>query len=305
LTAPQSGTGKSFLADIASIIATGERCAVLAAAPNPEETEKRLRSTALSGVPIIALDNCVNTIEGTFICQLTERPLLKLRPLGKSEDVHVPNTFTVFANGNNAAIAGDMVRRTVQCTLDANVENPEDREFRSDPIAMIKADRGAYVAAALTIVRAYICAGKPRQVKRLPSYEHWSDLVRSALVWLGRADPVLSMAETRRADPVRMERATVFNAIETALGLDKWFRTQDLIKEAAKPDDLFGHSVLRDALLDVARERRGGDQIDPKRFGKWLMKQTNIISGARKLIVDHSDSTRPKWALIRTDFIGS
>ena len=307
VTAPQSGTGKSFLADIASAIATGERCGVLSASPNSEETDKRLNAAALSGAPIIALDNCVDTIEGAFICQLTERPLLELRPLRTSDKVVVSNTFTVFANGNNATIAGDMVRRTIQCVLDANVENPEEREFHSDPIAIIKANRGAYVAAVLTIIRAYICAGRPRQVKRLVSYAAWSDLVRSPLLWLGRPDPVSTMAETRSADPVRMARAAVFTAWETELGLGTFFRTQDLIKRAEQqpgiPDLIPGSSgsQLHDALIDVAPMPGRRDQINPKRLGHWLKRQANIVSGGRKLIMDSADRSRPRWALIRTD----
>jgi Bifunctional DNA primase/polymerase, N-terminal len=51
-TAPTAGTGKSYLADCASVIATGDRCAVEAASPNAEETEKRLVGAALTGYPV-------------------------------------------------------------------------------------------------------------------------------------------------------------------------------------------------------------------------------------------------------------
>ena len=50
--------------------------------------------------------------------------------------------------------------------------------------------------AALTLLRAYAAAAFPSQ--RLPgwgSYEGWSDLVRSTVVWLGLPDP----AQTRAA----------------------------------------------------------------------------------------------------------
>ena len=85
--APQPGTGKSYLADLASCIATGERCAVVAFSPSPEETEKRLNGSALGGHPILALDNASGTIDGDLLCQITERPLLQLRPLGTSRMV--------------------------------------------------------------------------------------------------------------------------------------------------------------------------------------------------------------------------
>jgi hypothetical protein len=190
VTAPQPGTGKSYLADVAAMIATGERVAAVAVAPNPEETEKRLVGSALAGFPIIGLDNCRDTLAGDFLCQVTERPLLQLRALGKSDKIRVANTFTTYANGNNVAVADDLVRRTIRCTLDANLENPECRTFRGDPLAAVRRDRGAYIAAALTIARAYIAAGKPGRLPPLPSYEGWSDLVRSPLKWLGYADPV-------------------------------------------------------------------------------------------------------------------
>ena len=64
-TAPTAGTGKS---SCASIIATGDRCAVEAASPNAEETEKRLVGAALNGYPIIALDNCSETLQGDLLC---------------------------------------------------------------------------------------------------------------------------------------------------------------------------------------------------------------------------------------------
>ncbi len=100
--AAEAGTGKSYLADVSSTIATGEKAAAVAVAPNPEETEKRLVGAALAGHPIISLDNCRETLEGDFLCQVSERPLLQLRALGKSDPVRVANTFSVFANGSKS-----------------------------------------------------------------------------------------------------------------------------------------------------------------------------------------------------------
>ena len=65
----------------------------------------------------------------------------------------------------------------------------------------ILADRGAYIAAALTICRAYRAAGRPGLLPQLASYGEWSDTVRSALVWLGEADPVKSMDTSKAEDP--------------------------------------------------------------------------------------------------------
>jgi putative DNA primase/helicase len=295
--APQPGTGKSYLADLASCIATGERCAVVAFSPNPEETEKRLNGSALSGHPILALDNASGTIEGDMLCQLTERPLLQLRPLGTSKMVRAANTFTVLANGNNAQVAADMVRRTIECRLDANTETPEARVFRDNPLATIARTRGVYIAAALTIARAYLCAGKPGRLPPLASYEAWSDIVRSALVWLGRADPIASMVMLRSVDPARLARAAVFRAWADELGTDGAYQTADIINRA-NDQGAFGtylRPALRAALLEIGRDRNGN--IEPRRVGKWLSKNENNVADGLKLTCDRGDALRPRWLL--------
>jgi hypothetical protein len=212
IDAPAAGTGKSYLIDLASALAVGDRAAVLAFSPDSSETEKRLVGAALEGRPMIALDNCTGVIAGDFLCQVTERPLMTLRPLGTSDTKRVGNAFSVFINGNNAVVAADMVRRTLKCSMDADTEHPETRTFKRNPLAAILADRGKYIAAVLTVCRAYICAGYPGKQAPLASFEAWSDLVRSALVWLERPDPASTIAALRESDPVREARANVFEA---------------------------------------------------------------------------------------------
>ena len=299
-TAPEPGTGKSYLSDTASAISTGERCAVIAMGSDPNETEKRLIAAALSGQQIIAIDNVSEMMAGDFLNQVTERPLLKIRPLGTSVTIRIPNTFTVFANGNNLSAPADLVRRTIICRLDANVENPETREFDRNPVTDVLADRGAYIAAALTIGRAYVCAGFPGQLPRLPSFERWSDLVRSSLVWLGCADPCASMDMARAEDPIRADRAALFGAWQKELGLNPaGFTVQQMTQECEATDERgFLCPTLREACLSVAGERNGGT-VSARRLGKWLSSNNNNIVGGLKLTVNRSDPSRIRWILTK------
>jgi putative DNA primase/helicase len=299
--APQSGSGKSYLADTASMVATGERVAAIAVAPRPEETEKRLIGSALSGYPVIGLDNCGETLEGDFLCQLTERPLLQLRALGSSDKIRVANTFTTVANGNNVTVADDLVRRTICCALDANVENPECRTFRGDPLAAVRRDRGAYIAACITIARAYIAAGKPKRLAPLPSYEGWSDFVRSPLVWLGFADPVDTMATARNAEPTRQARMRVFDAWRNDLGVTRAYTAAEIIELAEERHSYDGSRVrphIHAVLIEVAFKQSGPTgQIEPRRLGKWLTKHENTIAHGLKLRIDRSDTSRVRYGL--------
>ena len=81
-------------------------------------------------------------------------------------------------------------------------------------------DRGKYIAACLTICRAYIVAGRPGVLPRLASFEAWSDTVRSALVWLGKADPLDTMERyaSRRPRALAAERGAA------GLGKGSWCR---------------------------------------------------------------------------------
>jgi hypothetical protein len=77
--------------------------------------------------------------------------------------------------------------------LDARTEHPEERTdfVHADLIRHATEHHPTYVTAALTILRAYCCAGRPSEKRpKYGSYERWDDLVRGAILWLGLADPL-------------------------------------------------------------------------------------------------------------------
>ena len=200
--APVPGSGKSYLFDTAAVIATGQVMPVIAAGANNEELEKRLGATLLAGQSLITIDNVTGELGGAALYQIIERPRPEVRILGRSEMVAVDaGGTTLFANGNNITIAGELCRRTIRTTLDPNMERPELRVFAGDPVRDVLANRGVYVAAALTICRAYITAGRPNPVKPLASFDGWSNTVASALAWLGKADCISSVEINRAEDP--------------------------------------------------------------------------------------------------------
>jgi putative DNA primase/helicase len=292
VTKPLPGSGASYLLDCAAMIATGEVCAVESMAPKYEETEKRLIGAAINGFPIIGIDNVRSIVAGDFLCQLTERPLMSVRPLGTSEKARIANTFTIFGNGNNVPVAEDMVRRTLHSRLDANTEHPESREFSFDPLEAIKSDRGKYIKACLTIPLAYINEGRPRQKPLLPSYRGWSRMVRDPLVWLGCADPVASQDGLRQADPRKERVAELFAAWKAAIGegIDSGLRTSALIDT----DD----ATLKSALLKIAGTKDQDERkVDPNKLGHWLRRHEGHIAIGVKLQADREDPARPKWYL--------
>ena len=281
--APTSGTGKSFLFDVAAAIAIGHPCPVMAAGRNEEETEKRLGAALITGQPIINIDNVNGELGGDALCQVIERPLVEIRILGKSERARIESRSTVFATGNNLRLLGDMTRRGIVCVLDARQERPELREFKGDPVAEVLADRGRYVAAALTIVRAYIVAGRPRVATALSSFEGWSKNVRSALIWLGYADPVETMETARREDPNLRAMEAVFAALKEVIGVgsEKACSVAEIINRANEHEFRPGGLRLKypgakEAFEHVAGDRNGA--IQGRELGKYLSRQKGRVA---------------------------
>ena len=271
VTATTFGTGKSYLTDLVACVATGRTASPIAAGASDDEFEKRLGAALMAGSQIIVIDNVTRPVNGDLLNQVLTQERVSPRRLGKSEVVEIHCTAALLMNGNNLQIPADMTRRVLLCSLDARTEQPESREFASDPLAMIRADRGPYVAAALTILRAYIAAGRPNAPRALGSFEAWSNLVRGALLWLGEADPVKSMEAVRAADPHRQHMATIMALWDDAIGNSR--KTIAEVIAAAVPSPEF-----REALLAVAGEHGA---ISGIRLGKFLGRNRGRIFDGR------------------------
>lgn len=280
VTAPMAGTGKSYIIDLASAITTGEVAPVIAAGRDEEETEKRLSAELMTGQPIVSIDNLNGDLGGDFLCQAIERPIIKPRVLGRTETRRIENTVTLFGNGNNMRLVGDIDRRVMLCSLDANVERPELRHFRGDPLAMVLRNRGEYIAAVLTVVRGYLAAGGPDPCAPMASFEDWSRLIRSSLVWLGRVDPAKTIETARADDPVLSNLRAVIAAWHMAIGANKALSAGELKEEAFKPSSDMG---LGKALYTVASVPGRNNEIDAVRLGRWLARNRGRIVDGLKI----------------------
>jgi putative DNA primase/helicase len=291
IDADTPGTGKSYLVDLIAMIATGRLCPVITALKNVEETEKRLGAIILSGMSIVSLDNCGHDLSGELLCQIAERPMVKVRILGRSEMPDCECHTAVFATGNNIAFKGDMVRRGFSCHLESLEEQPELREFQRNALKQAAADRRRYVAAALTIIRAYLTTGAPRVCGPFGSYAEWSTMVRSPLVWLGEPDPVVTVRTNRTEDSELSDISELFGLwLDFELDLDTPYTTSRLIEIACRPPVGFNEPAFERFLVRMAGDKNG--RVSAKRLGEWLRR----ISGR---VVRLEGRLAGKYRLIR------
>jgi putative DNA primase/helicase len=138
-------------------------------------------------------------------------------------------------------------------------------------------------------------AGSPKVCGSLGSYGEWARVVRSPLVWLGRADPVQSMDAAREEDPVRRAVNSLIDLWRANLTHDVGYTAADLVARANErlPPE------LHELLLQQAGTPRG--DIDPRRVGIWLMSiRGRVHDGYCVDRVKASDAKGNRYALKRT-----
>ncbi|AEQ50982.1 hypothetical protein [Pelagibacterium halotolerans] len=304
------GAGKSYHGELISKLALGKRVKPVAFPSSDEEAEKRLGAAALSGDPIICIDNANDVVKGDFLAQIIERPSVAVRILGKSEMPEIENNFMICVNGVNTLYQGDLVRRTVLANLDPNMDQPETRKFEQEPLAMIEANREKYLGCALTIMKAYIKhvqeGGDRVELSEFNSFGQWSRMVREPLVWLGMGDPVASIKKVREEDPELLGIKQLFAAWPEREDGDRSFLAADLISRAnkeftsAKPDaaNENGSKAISPVLLEIAGDGRGS--INPKRLGHYLRKITGRTVGKQRLMSKTDPVTNSKVYTLET-----
>jgi putative DNA primase/helicase len=277
--APKAGSGKSLLADVVALIATGRTAAMISQGWDEAEDEKRLGAMLMRSAPVVCIDNVERPIKGDFICTMLASINKTTRVLGESRNVDLPTNSTFLATGNNLVFQGDMTRRALLCRIDPKCERPDALSFKLNLREWIPDNRHLLISAALTILRAYHVAGKPKQpISPYGSFEDWSDLVRSALVWLGEPDPNITRERIDRADPVSAELSAVITLWHQSFRSDS-----RSVAEVVSECVLSVHADLKSAVLEVAASSRNPEVIEPKRLGKWLKKYENRVESGLKI----------------------
>jgi hypothetical protein len=205
INSPQAGTGKSLLAAITHLVATGREAPTGVAQLDQSDAHKAITAILLEARPIVLLDNISrHLMAGEFAAALTA-DIWTDRVLGQSKMVTVPNRATWIATGNNVTASSELRRRAVEVRLDAQVERPEERTgFRhADLKAWTRENRTALVYSCLLLIRNWIAGGRQKPPMRpLASFIDWSNILGGILGTAG-VEGFLANAESfrERADP--------------------------------------------------------------------------------------------------------
>jgi hypothetical protein len=223
------------------------------------------------------------------------------RILGVSKTATVSTRALFLSSGNNVGPVQDMARRCITVNLDPGCEVPAARSFqRPDLVQEVLRQRGRYVVAALTIVRAWIGAGRPNSAcNPLAGFSEWSDLCRQPLLWLGLADPTDSVFEAMAEDPDRETLDRLLAAWQSTFG-----KTPTMVRDAVKMAAGFNAECadLREVLHDIADER---GEINRRKLGWWIKRHAGRVVNGRRFTRGSGSRSAETWQVVAPPSVSS
>jgi hypothetical protein len=272
IEAPTQGSGKGLLASLISIVSTGLAAEGRTVPENEDEVRKMITAELVTGRPIILLDNLSEkrVLESPALASVVTVPYWTDRLLGESEMLHLRNNALWLMTGNNPRLSAELSRRCIRVRIDPRIDMPWLRGGFRHPLITEWAheNRSALVHAALTLIQAWIAAGRPLHETRLGSFEKWSEVMGGVMDVAGLPGFLGNLNELYEASDGDGQLWREF----TGAWWDA-FRT-----EPKKVSDLAQFCEERDLMLNVRGD--GSARSQQTRLGKALAtKRDRVFNG--------------------------
>lgn len=294
ITAPDSGTGKSYLNSVIAAFAGDGEPQRTSFPKTSEEATKSTQSHLLASPAVIEFDDMdCDFLPHGALNRLLTCPTLTDRILGVSRIATVSTRTLVLGSGINVEPVRDMRRRVITVRLAPRQQGGITRAFKGRPAKEVRANRGKYITAVLTIVEAYRAAGSPTDgTPSIATYgDEWSDFCRRTLIWLGLPDPATALIEQVEFDPENEQFGLVLREWHAMYG-----STPVTVRKIMDENRYQGDHPLYEALMDLPIVERGS--INPSRFGWYLKKKANKVIDGYTVRESEADG-RKGWKVVK------
>ena len=272
LDKPVAGSGASLLATTLLYPSLGSEVPMKVFSKSEEERRKQITTHLYSGGGPYVLDNVSgDKIDSDVLAAVLTSVWYSDRLLGGNTAPKLPNLGPWVATGNNPRFSGQLNRRFVEVRLVPKTETPHLRDgFRHYPLMpWVKENRALLIDACITIVMAYVEAGRPSwDGTPLGSFEEFSKVMGGILQNAGVEGFMSDMALQR--DSLDAENSQLHDFV------DIWWEefgerqvpVKDLMALAAKHDlDVQDHWVEPGLRTESTRSEstKAGNYIGNKK----------------------------------------
>lgn len=259
-----------------------------------EEAVKVILALLLTGPAVIDFDDMEHDwFAHGIIKRMFTNSTITDRVLGVNKTATVSTRTLVLGSGNNVGPQRDLLRRVMVINLNARTDFAVALDYEGKPVETMQANRGQFVADALTIIRAWQQAGKHRTpVPNLASYgEQWADNARHPLIWQGLPDPATGLFEQIRHNPDADNLSHLLSAWHAMFGSDP-MTVRKVLERVAQQ----GNCDLNDALLELPFVER--DEVNRSKMGGFLRRNANrIVDGFELQKAPRTE--RNAWRVVR------
>jgi putative DNA primase/helicase len=291
IDAPAPGSGKGLLAQVAAGLFAGTALAPQTVAQTSDEWRKRLTACFAWGASHLWLDNVDRKLESGELAAALTATSWTDRFLGSSRLLEAPVRTVWLATGNNVRLSEELARRTLWIRLDSGRARPCERSgFRHPDLrAWARQERPRLLAAALTLVQAWVAAGRPAGGATLGSFESWAAVMSGLLEVAGI--PGLLQNATALYEQVEDDEADWPGLVErwaAVLG-DRPVGVSEIYALVA------GSELLADALGE------GGDRARKTRLGMLLSARHGRVYGAWRIVRAGRKQNAAQYRLVRCE----
>ena len=295
MQAHQLASGKSFLTSLICCFASPTTPSAVGFPTNDEECQKLLLANLLESPAAIVFDNLTtDLIPYKSLCSALTEEFLTGRLLGVSKTATVSTRTLILSSGNNVIPIKDMARRCIAIHLDPRVDTPASKKYVNDPVKLVRTNREKYVSLAITIIKAWITAGKPiSKCPALASYERWSELIRQPLLWLDLPDPATRIFQQLDVDPDRELLSRLIDAWDHHFG-----NKPTMVREAIELTVFIQNTgqELKEVFREIAEER---GEINRRRLGKWIARHKGQVVNGRRFEKVSTNNSAEKWQVVQ------
>jgi hypothetical protein len=288
IEAPTMGSGKGLLADVLTAVSTGAPPAPMAEARDDDEWRKRITSTLLGAPSHVMLDNLNRTLDSGSLAAALTATMWEDRLLGMSQNVRLPVSVVWLATANNPTLTSEIARRAVRIRIDPRIDRPWLRTgFKHDNLRQWAGEnRGALVAACITLIRAGLPSGTPGRT--LGTFEAWSDVMGRILSGVGIPGFLDNLVKLYDAADTEGQR---WRAV-----VDVWWDAHGSTRVKAAQV----YQAITEAGIDM--ELRGKtEKAQQSAFGKALAKMKDRVVNGYQIVQAGTHRKVAEWRLMRVD----
>ena len=295
IEAPTQGSGKGLLASLIGIVTTGAAPEGRTLPEDEDDIRKMITAELINGRPTILIDNLneKRLLDSSALASVVTLPVWRDRILGISRMLDLKNHALWMMTGNNPQLSDEMSRRCVRLRIDPRIDRPWLRAGFKHPLVTewARENRSALVHAALTLIQAWIAAGRPLHDRRLGSFEKWSEVIGGVLQVAGISGFLGNLNELYASADSDGQMWREFTGA--------WWEAYR--EEPKRVSELNQLCEDRDLMLNVRGD--GGARSQQTRLGKALgVKRDRVFNGLTvKRLSEGNHKTGILYALVPAD----